>query len=104
LLRRIFRSKTDETIGWRKLYNEELHNLYSSLNIITMITSRRMSWTGYVASMRENRNAYRNFVDKPEGRRPLERPGLRWDDNTKMGLREVGWGKNYMHLVQDRDQ
>jgi hypothetical protein len=52
VLKRIFVPKRDEvTGGWRKLHNEELHNLYSSLSIIRMITSRRMRWTRNVASM-----------------------------------------------------
>jgi hypothetical protein len=60
VLRRIFRPKRDEvTGGWRKLCNEELHNLYSSPNIISMIKSRRMRWAGHVARMGENRNSYR---------------------------------------------
>jgi hypothetical protein len=46
----IFGPKRDEgTGGWRKLHNEELHNLYSSSNIIRMIKSRRMRWAGHVA-------------------------------------------------------
>jgi hypothetical protein len=50
VLRRIFGPKRDEvTGGWRKLHNEELHNLYSSPSIIRMIKSRRMRWTGHVA-------------------------------------------------------
>jgi hypothetical protein len=50
VLRRIFSPKGDEvTGGWRKLHNEELHRLYSSLRIIRMIKSRRMIWAGYVA-------------------------------------------------------
>jgi hypothetical protein len=50
LLRRIFAEKRDEvTGGWRKLHNEELHNLYSSPSIIRMIESRRKRWTGHVA-------------------------------------------------------
>jgi hypothetical protein len=50
VLRRIFGSKRDEVIGgWRKLHNEELHNLYSSPNIIRMIKPRRMRWAGHVA-------------------------------------------------------
>jgi hypothetical protein len=50
LLRRIFGPKKDEvTGGWRKLHNEELHNLYSSPSIIGMIKSRRMRWAGYAA-------------------------------------------------------
>jgi hypothetical protein len=49
--RRIFGQKRDEgTGGWRKLYNEELHNLYSSPSIIRMIKSKRMRWAGYVGS------------------------------------------------------
>jgi hypothetical protein len=47
------------TRGWRKLYNEELHNLYSSTSIISMIKSRRVRWAGHVARMGEKRNAYR---------------------------------------------
>jgi hypothetical protein len=50
VLKRTFRPKSDEIIGvWRKLHNEELHNLFSSSNIIAMIKSRRIKWTGYVA-------------------------------------------------------
>jgi hypothetical protein len=50
VLRRIFGSKRDEeTGGWRKQHNEELHNLYPSASIIRIIKSRRMRWAGYVA-------------------------------------------------------
>jgi hypothetical protein len=74
LLRRIFGLRRDEVTGdWRKLHNEELHNLYSSPNIITMIKSRRMRWAGFVARMGEIGNAYRILVGKPEGKRPLGR-------------------------------
>jgi hypothetical protein len=46
------REERDEvTGGWRKLHNEELHNLYSSSNIIRMITSKRMRWTRHVACL-----------------------------------------------------
>jgi hypothetical protein len=41
--------------------------------------------------MVESRGAYRVLVGKPEGRRPLGRPRLRWEDNIKMNLRKVGW-------------
>jgi hypothetical protein len=73
--RRIFELKRDkETGGWRKLHNEELHNLYSLSSIIRLIVSRRMIRTGHVASMRNKRNAYRILVERPEGNRPLGRP------------------------------
>jgi hypothetical protein len=51
VLRRIFGSKRNEETGdWRKLHNEELHNLYSSPSIIRMIKLRRMTWLGHVMS------------------------------------------------------
>jgi hypothetical protein len=59
--------------GWRKLHNKELNNLYPSPNIIRIIKSRRMRWTGHVARIREKRNAYRILVGKQEGKRPLGR-------------------------------
>jgi hypothetical protein len=92
-LRRIFGPKRDEMIGgWMKVHNEELHNLYSSPNIIRMIKSRRMKWTENVACMGENRNACKILVGKPEGKRPIGRPRRRWEDNIKMDLRDIGWG------------
>jgi hypothetical protein len=75
VLRRIFGPKRDEVTGvWRKLHNEELHNLYSSPNRIRVIKSRRMRWAGHVARRREARNTYRILVGNPEGKRPLGRP------------------------------
>jgi hypothetical protein len=63
------------TGDWRKLHNQELHNLYSSPNIIRMITPRRMRWEGYVARVgEEKKNVYRILVGKSEGKRPLGRP------------------------------
>jgi hypothetical protein len=64
--RRIFGPRRDDVTGdWRKLHNEKLHNLYSSPNVIRMIKSRRMRWTGHLAGMVETRNAYRILVGKP---------------------------------------
>jgi hypothetical protein len=69
VLRRIFGPKRDEVTGeWRKLYNEELSDLYSSPSIIKIIKSRRMRWAGHVARMGEKRNAYRLLVAEPEGK------------------------------------
>jgi hypothetical protein len=62
------------TIIYLKLHNEELHNFYSSPSIIRTIKSRRMRWAGNVARRGEMRNAYRIFVGKSEGKRPLGRP------------------------------
>jgi hypothetical protein len=106
VLRRIFGPKRDHvTRDWRKLHNEEIHNLYSSPNIIRMIKSRRMRWGGHVARMGETRNAYRILVGKPEGKRPLGRPKRMWVDNIKMDLGEIGRdGMDWIELAQDRDQ
>jgi hypothetical protein len=90
-LSRIFGPKRDEVTGdWSKLLKEELHNLYYSPNIIKMIKSRRIRLAGHVARMEEKRNAYRILVGKPERKGPLRRPKLRWVDNIKMDVREIG--------------
>ena len=70
-----------------------------------VITSRRMRWAGHVARMEEGRVVHRDLVGKPEGKRPLERPRRRWEDNIKMDLQEVGRGfGDWMEFAQDRDR
>jgi hypothetical protein len=92
VLRRIFGPKRDEVIGgWRKLHNEELHNLYCSPSIIRMIKSRRTRWPGHLARMWAKRNSYRILMRKPEGKTPLGRPRSRWEDNIRMDVREIVW-------------
>jgi hypothetical protein len=49
VLRRIFRPKREEDGSWRKLYNDEIHSLYSSPNIVRIIKTRRMRWEGHAA-------------------------------------------------------
>jgi hypothetical protein len=78
--------KREEDGSWRTLHNE-LHSLYSSPNIVRVIKSWRMRWAGHVAHMRERRGVYRVFVGSPEGKRPLGRPRLWWEDNIKIDLR-----------------
>ncbi|KAJ4436707.1 hypothetical protein ANN_16839 [Periplaneta americana] len=103
---KIFGAKRDEVTGeWRKLHNTELHALYSSPDIIRNIKSRRLRWAGHVARMGEARNAYRVLVGMPEGKRPLGRPRCRWENNTKMDLREVGYDdREWINLAQNRDR
>jgi hypothetical protein len=76
-LRKIFGPKREEDGSWRKLHNDELHSLYSSLNIVTVIKSRRMRWAGHVARMGKGKGVYRVLIGRPEGRRPLGRPRRR---------------------------
>jgi len=69
VLRRIFGPRREEVTGeWRRLHNEELHDLYSSPNIVRVIKSRRTRWAGHVARMVEERAVYRVLLGKPEGR------------------------------------
>jgi hypothetical protein len=85
VLRRIFGPKQDEVTGERrKLHNGELHNLYSSPDIIRQNKSRRMRWAGHVARTGDGGKVYRVLVGNPEGKRPLEnqdvdgRMGSKW--------------------------
>jgi hypothetical protein len=102
----VFGSEKDEVRGnWRKLHNGELHNLYSSPNIVRTTKSRRMRWAGQVSRVGEKRNACRILVGKPEGKRPLRRPRRRLVDNIIIDLRETGcYGMDWIELAQNREQ
>ena len=103
---RIYGPKRDEATGeWRKLYNDELNDLYCSPNIVRVIKSRRMRWAGHVARMGEERGVYRVLMGKLEGKRPLGRPRRGWENNIKMDLQEVGCGgMDWIELAQDRER
>jgi hypothetical protein len=105
VLRRIFGPKREEDGSWRKLHNDELHNLYSSPNIVRVIKSSSMKWAGHVERMEEGRVVYRVLIGRPESKRPLGRPRRRWEDNIELDLREIGIdGTNWIQLAQDRAQ
>ena len=79
--------------------------MYSSPKIIRCLKSRRLRWAGHVARMEQSRNAYGILLRKPEGKRPLGRPRLRWEDNIKMDLKEVGCDHGeWIDLAEDRNQ
>jgi hypothetical protein len=106
VLRRISGPRRDEVTGeWRKMHSEELHNLYSSPDIIRQVKSRRMRWAGHVAQVGEERKVYKVLLGKPEGKGPLGRPRRRWEDGIIMDLREIGLGSvDWIRLSQDRDR
>jgi hypothetical protein len=108
VLRRIFGPKREVDRSWRKLHNDELHGLYSSLNIVRVNKARRLRLVGHWAHMGEGRGVYnRVLVAKPEGERPMGklRCRCRWEDKIKLDLREIGInGKNWIQLAQDRVQ
>jgi hypothetical protein len=89
---------------WRKLYDKELYNLYSSSNTIQVIKSRRMRWEGHVAYTGDRRGAHQVMVGKPEGERPLGRPKNREKDNINMYLQDVREGNMNWLPLEDRDR
>ena len=61
-----------------------------------------MRWAGYVARMKEKRNAYMLMVGKPEGKRVLGRHRRRWEFDIRKGPKEIGWdGVDWINLAQD---
>jgi hypothetical protein len=93
----------DEVTGeWRKLHNEELHDLYLP-NIVRVLKSRRMRWAEHVARMGKERGMYRVLVGKPEGKRPLGRACRRRENNIKIDFEDVGWVTDWIELARDRN-
>jgi hypothetical protein len=98
VLRRIFGPKRDEVTGeWRRLHNEEVHDMYSSPTVVRVIKLRRMRWVGHVARMGEGRGVHRVLVRKSEGKRPLGSPRHRRKDNFK--IEYSGSGMRWYGLV-----
>jgi hypothetical protein len=88
---------------WRKLHNEELHDLYSSPNIVAGHKIEKMRWAGHVARTWWG-SVYRVLVGKPDGKKPLERLRRRWEENIKADLQEVRCGgMDWIELAKVRD-
>ena len=86
ILRRIFGPKRDANGNRRRLHSEELHNLYRSPNIVRVIKSKRLRWSGHVAIMKEVRSAF-NIIK----------------DNIRMDLKEIDINtRNLINSAQDR--
>ena len=84
-------------------HKEKFYALYSSPNVTRIIKSRRMGWMGHKEYLGNRRGAYRDYVGRPEGRRPLGRPKSRWEDNIKKGSSRSGGGvMEWINLAQDR--
>jgi len=83
-------------------HNEEFYALYSSTNVIRVIKSRIMGWVGHMEYLGNKRGAYRDYVGRPEGRRPLGRPRSRREDNIKEGSSRSGGVMEWIELAQDR--
>jgi hypothetical protein len=93
VLRRIFGPKRDEVTGeCRKSHNEEIHNLYSSPNIIRQIKSRRMRWAGHVARMGRRENCTRFWWESPKERDHSEDQGVGLRMGSEWILGRLAWG------------
>ena len=104
ILRQIFGPKRDVNEEWRRLHNEELHNLYRSPNIVRVIRSRRLRWVGHIARMEEVRSTFKILTGKSTEMRPLGRFRHRWEDNIRMGLKEIDINtRNWIGSAQDWD-
>jgi len=100
ILKQIFGPKRDESEEWRRLHNQELHSLYRSPNIVRVIKSRILRWSGHIARMEEGRSAFKILTDKPTGKRPLGR----WEDNIRMDFEDIGTNAgNWVDSAQNRD-
>jgi hypothetical protein len=89
----------------RKLPSMELHNLYSSPNIIRQIKSRRIKWARHVALMGETRHVYKVLVGKPEERYHSEDQGIdgKMESEWILWILSGGGAVEWIHLVQDWD-
>ena len=105
VLRKIFGPKRDYQVGeWRRLHNGELRDLYGKLDIIRIVKSHRLRWTGHVTGMGNKGGAGRLLVGKPEGKRPVGRPRMRWENNINHDLKEVDYtGNDWKTLAEDRE-
>jgi hypothetical protein len=98
VLRKIYGPKREEDGSWRKLHNDELHDLYSSQNIVRVIKSRRMSWVGHVARMGRGEVFTGFWLGVPKGRD-------HWEYKIKMDHREIRIDvANWIRLAQGRVQ
>ena len=96
--------KRDENGDWRRLHNEQLHNLYSSHNIVRVIKYRRLRWARHVARMEEVSSAFKILTNTPTEKRPLGRPRRRWEENIRKDLKEIGINtRNWVDSAQNRD-
>jgi hypothetical protein len=103
---RISGPKREEvTGGWRKLHNEEYHDLYSSPSIIRMIQVKEGEMDRECSTSGEKRSVCRVLVRKPEGKRQPGRPRRKSVGNIKTYLAETGWGgMDWIDLAQERDR
>ena len=105
VLRKIFGSKRDDQTGeWRRLHNGELNDLYEKPDIIRIVKFRRLRWAGHVTRMGNETGAWKLLVGKPEGKCPVGRPRMRWENYINHDLREMDYTRDdWKSLTEDRE-
>ena len=76
--------------------------MYRSPNIVRVVKSRRLRWTGHVARMEEGRSSFKILTGKPTGKTPSERPRRRWKDSITIKEISINAG-NWVYSTQERD-
>ena len=89
-MRQVFGPNRVENGEWRRFHNEELCNLYCSPNIIRVIKCTGLRWAGHIARVKESRNTFKILTRNPTGKRPIGRPGHRWEGNIRVVFKEIG--------------
>jgi len=90
MLRRIY-GPICEGATWRKRYNEELYRLCDETDLVTSIMITRLRWAGHIVRMQDNLPCEKITLDKPEGRRRVGRPNLRWMDGVTRDGERLGF-------------
>jgi hypothetical protein len=101
ILRRIY-GPVWEGATWRSRYNEELYHLYDETDLVTSVRITRLRRVGHIVRMQDNLPCKKITLDKPEGRRRVRRPHLRWMDGVTKDAERLGVG-NWRIRVRDRD-
>jgi hypothetical protein len=102
ILRKIFGPRSEQGV-WRIRSNLEIQNMYKSPDIVTEIKVTRLEWLGHVVRLEDTRLPKMVFNAKPEGRRGVGRPRLRWLDDVEAGIKAVGV-KRWRIKAQDRKE
>jgi hypothetical protein len=89
ILRKICGLKSEQGV-WRIRRNLEIHNMYKSPDIVTEIKVRRLEWLGHAIRMEDTRLPKVVFNAKPEGRRGVGIPRLRWLDDVEADIKALG--------------
>jgi hypothetical protein len=103
ILRKIYGQKSEQGI-WRIRSNLEIQNMYKSPDIVTEIKVRRLEWLGHVVRMQDTRLPKMVLNAKPEGRREVGRPRLRWVDDVEADIKKALGVKRWRIKAQDRKE